>query len=280
MSYIGIDIGGTKISGINLKDETIVMRAVQDTKAERSASEILKTLMEVVSQVMTDEVKAIGIGVPGILDVKEGKIISINNIQAFNGFNLKKPIEKQFGLPVFINNDANCFALSEAYFGAGKRYSNIVGVTLGTGVGGGIVINRQVYSGNLGAAGEFGCMPYKGGFFENYGGNMFFQKHYNLSGKQLFDMAEKGDKTAKKAFLEYGDHLTELLTKIIYFLAPEAIIIGGSIAKGYRYFEPSIREMLDNFAIPIIAKHVTILPAESSDSGVMGAAALSMSEMN
>ncbi|MCF8224247.1 MAG: ROK family protein [Bacteroidales bacterium] len=278
MSYIGIDIGGTKISGIRLEGEKIVDRAKADTGASRPVQEIMGTLFDVIRGVLIDDVKAIGIGVPGILDVEEGKIININNIPEFNGVNLKKPIEKAFGIPAFINNDANCFALSEAYFGAGKPYSNIIGITLGTGVGGGIVINRQIYSGNLGAAGEFGCVPYRDGLFEEYGGSKFFEKFYDATGKELYDRAEKNDRVAKEAFLEYGQHIASIITYMMLTIAPEAIIIGGSITNAYKYFEPSIREMLDNFSIPVIAKHVKILPATLSDSGVLGAAALGMSE--
>lgn len=279
MSYIGIDIGGTKISGICLKDDVIQKRAKLDTGADRPVDQILATLFEVIDELITDEVEAIGIGVPGILDVEKGEIISINNIREFNGFNLKNPVEKKYNLPTFINNDANCFALSEAYFGAGKDYKNIIGITLGTGVGGGLVINNKVYSGNLGAAGEFGCIPYLDGLFEDYGGSKFFTKNYGITGKELFEKAESGDSEAQQNFRVYGKHIAALITKLMLFIAPEAIIIGGSISGAFKYFEPSIKEMLDNFMIPIIAQHVKILPAELSDSGLLGAAALSMSEM-
>lgn len=276
-SYIGIDIGGTKISGIQLKDNVLQKKTKQDTGSDRPLKQILASLFEVIDALMEDEVQAIGIGVPGILDVEKGIIISINNIPEFNGFHLKSAVEKAYSIPAFINNDANCFALSEAYFGAGKGYSNVIGITLGTGVGGGIVIDKQLYSGNLGAAGEFGCLPYKNVFFEEYGGNNFFEKNYGQSGKELYLKAEQGDQEAKEAFLHYGEHIATLLQTIIFFIAPEAIIIGGSISKAFRYFEPSINKMLDNFPIPVIAKHVKILAAELSDSGVLGAAALSMS---
>jgi glucokinase len=238
----------------------------------------MRTLFDIIDELMSDEVMAIGIGVPGILNVEEGKIISINNIREFNGFNIKEPVAKKYGLPTFINNDANCFTLSEAYFGAGKKYKNIIGITLGTGVGGGIVIDRKVYSGNLGAAGEFGCVPYLTGLFEDFGGSKFFEKNYGLTSKQLFEKAEARDAKAKEIFLEYGVHITYLITQIMLFMAPEAIIIGGSISNAFKYFEPPIKEMLKNFFIPVIAENVVVLKAELSDSGILGAAALSISE--
>jgi len=211
--------------------------------------------------------------------VKRGEIISINNIREFNGFNLKNPIQEKYGIPAFINNDANCFALSEAYFGAGKNYNNIIGITLGTGVGGGIVIDRKVYSGNLGAAGEFGCVPYSTGLFEDFGGSKFFEKNYGLSAKQLFEKAEAGDAKAIEVFLEYGTHIAAVITQIMLFMAPQAIIIGGSISNAFKYFEPSIQKSLKEFFIPVISENLVVLKAELSDSGILGAAALSMSEM-
>lgn len=276
-SYIGIDIGGTKISAINMKSHETVKSAQQDTGAGRPLQDILESLFSTIREVWTDDVSAIGIGVPGILDVDAGRIISINNIKSFNGLELKSAVEEKFNVPVYVNNDANCFALSEAYFGAGVGYKNIIGITLGTGVGGGVVIDSKVYSGNLGAAGEFGCMPYLDSTYEEYCGSRFFEKNYNKSGKELYDLAVKGDPEALKAFDEHGYHLGQLITQIMFFIAPRAIIIGGSISGAYKFFEPALRRMLKEFSIPIIAEHVLILPSELKDSGVLGAAALAIS---
>ncbi len=276
-SYIGVDIGGTKISAINMKNSETVKRVQNDTGAERSLDEIMETLLSTIQEVWTDKVLAIGIGVPGILNVEAGRVININNIPSFKGLELKSKVEEKFGVPVFVNNDANCFALSEAYFGAGVGYKNIIGITLGTGVGGGVIIDSKIYSGNLGAAGEFGCMPYLDSTYEKYCGSFFFETHYNKSGKDLFELAEKGDAEALKAFEIYGHHLGQLITQIMFFIAPNAIIIGGSISGAFKYFEPVLKKMLDEFSIPIIAKHVKILPAELKDSGVLGAAALAIS---
>ncbi|MFC2090478.1 ROK family protein [Bacteroidota bacterium] len=278
-SYIGIDIGGTKISGIRIQGDSIQHREMQDTGASRPLEQIIATLYDVIDKLMIRDVVAIGVGVPGILNVKKGEIIAINNIPAFNGCKLKEFLTKKYSLPVYINNDANCFALSEAYFGAGKGFRNILGVTLGTGVGGGIVIDRKVYSGNLGAAGEFGCIPYKGDFFELYGGSKFFEKYYNATGEEIYERAEQGEQEAKDIFMDYGTHIAILLKMLLVSFAPEAIIIGGSISHSFVYFEPSIKEMLDSFPIPVIAKNVKILQAQLKDSGELGAAALSMSEM-
>ncbi len=276
-SYIGIDIGGTKISAINMKTHETIKRAQQDTDAARPKLDILETLYSTIEEVWTEDVKSIGIGVPGILNTEEGKIISINNIKSFNGLELKSSVENKFKVPTYVNNDANCFALSEAFFGAGANYKNVIGITLGTGVGGGVVLDNKVYSGNLGAAGEFGCIPYLDSNFEGYCGSMFFVDNFQKTGKELFDLAEKGDLEAIKAFETLGQHLGQLITQIMFFIAPQVIVIGGSISGAFKYFYPSIQEMLEDFSIPIIAEHVKVLPAELKDSGVLGAAALAMS---
>ncbi len=280
MSFIGIDIGGTKISGIRVLEDRVEQREKLDTGADRPLEEILTTLYEVVDKLINEGVTAIGIGVPGILDVQKGKIITIHNIPAFNDCKLKKALEDKYRIPAFINNDANCFALSEAYFGAGKSFRYIVGITLGTGVGGGIVLDRKIYSGNLGAAGEFGCIPYKDGFFEDYGGSKFFEKYHGYSGEDTYKTALQGDKHSIEIFHEYGRHLAWLIKTLLVSFSPEAIIIGGSISHAYKFFEPPVSEMLSSFAIPVIAKKVKIMKAELKESGELGAAALCMSETN
>lgn len=276
-SFVGIDIGGTKITAINMKNHETQKHTKNDTGAGRPLKDIMESLFNTIKEVWTDDVKAIGIGVPGILDVDQGKIISINNIRSFNGLELKTEVEKKFGVPVYVNNDANCFALSEAFFGAGVGYKNIVGITMGTGLGGGVVINSKVYSGNLGAAGEFGCIPYLDSTFEEYCGSRFFISHYQKTGKELFDLAESGDEEALKAFDTLGHHLGILITHVMFFIAPQAVIIGGSISTAFKYFKPALDKMLDEFSIPVIAEHVKIYPAELKDSGVLGAAALAIS---
>ncbi len=276
-SFIGVDIGGTKITAINMKNHETQKHAKNDTGAERPLQEIMESLFATIKEVWTDNVKAIGIGVPGILDVDQGIIISINNIKSFTGLELKSEVEKKFGVPVYVNNDANCFALSEAFFGAGVGYKNIVGITLGTGLGGGVVINSKVYSGNLGAAGEFGCIPYLDSTFEEYCGSRFFVNNYQKTGEELYDLAESGDTDALKAFDTFGHHLGKLITHVMFFIAPQAVIIGGSISSAFKYFKPALDKMLDEFSIPVIAEHVKIYPAELKDSGVLGAAALAIS---
>ena len=278
-SFIGIDIGGTKISAVRVQNNEIVSRSKNDTGADRSAEEIVLSIADTIREIFTDDVKAIGIGVPGILDVEKGIIIGINNIPSFKDFNLKDALEEIFPIPIFINNDANCFVLSEAYFGAGKDYNNIAGITLGTGTGGGVIINRKIHSGKLGAAAEFGILPYLDGIIEHYCSNEFFEKKFNFTGLEAFKLAEEGDERALEAFKQFSFHLGQLVTMITYFMAPDAIIIGGSISKSFKYFKPGLDKMIQEFRFPVIGKNINILRAESKDTGELGAVALAISMM-
>ena len=134
--FIGVDIGGTSMVAARFSEHELIDRAEVATGADRPAEEIISSLSGAIDQVLTDEVAGIGIGMPGFMDTETGEILMINNIPSFNGFSVKRAVEKRFEVPVFQNNDANCFALGEAWFGAGRNYSSLVGVTLGTRLGG------------------------------------------------------------------------------------------------------------------------------------------------
>lgn len=271
---VGVDVGGTTIAAGCLVNNMLMKKAKADTGAERSSEEILQTLIHTIRRVWRDDVDAIGLGVPGFLDVERGVILTINNIPSFKGLNLKDSLEKEFGCRVYINNDANCFVLGEAYFGAGSKYENVVGMTIGTGLGAGIVLNNHLHSGLGSGAGEFGCMLYKDGTFEDYISSKFFKKYYDTTGYQLFVRAENGDVSARLAFEEFGYHLGNLINTILYFIAPESIVIGGSIAGAYKYFESSMYNVVNTFLLPDISKKVKIVRAELDNAAIMGAAGL------
>lgn len=119
--YIGVDIGGTSIVAARFSASEQLDRTEVPTGADRPAVEIMESLYEAIDNVMTDEVVGIGIGMPGFMNSETGEILQINNIPSFNGFRIKPAVEKRFNLPAFQSNDANCFALGETYYGAGKN---------------------------------------------------------------------------------------------------------------------------------------------------------------
>jgi glucokinase len=277
--YIGVDIGGTSMVAARFSESEMFEQAEIPTGADRPAKEIMESLFQIIRKMMSEEVIGIGIGMPGFMDAESGEILLINNIPSFNGFSVKKAVENEFDQQVFQSNDANCFALGEAWFGAGKKYKNLVGVTLGTGLGGGIIINRKIHTGLAGGAGELGCFSFMDGIVEDYCSAALFSKKYNTDGATLFQEAKEGSKEALAAFDELARNIGKALNTVMYILAPEAFVIGGSVAKGWEFLEKPIREELDNFPVELIGKNTALVLAQLENAGLYGAAALCISQM-
>ncbi|MQY73444.1 MAG: ROK family protein, partial [Dehalococcoidia bacterium] len=155
-TVIGIDLGGTKIQAGRIRQNEIEQEYYQPISAGKAKESVLNEVIEAIEKVFSKTVNSIGIGVPGLVDVERGIVYDVTNIPSWDEVFLKDRLESHFDCPVYINNDANCFALGEKYFGKARGYSNIVGVTLGTGVGAGIIIHDHLYTGKSCGAGEFG----------------------------------------------------------------------------------------------------------------------------
>ena len=203
MAVIGIDLGGTKISAGIVKNKRLAKLITQKTISKSSKNKIISQISKIIEELFDSSIKAIGIGVPGLVD-KKGVLYEAVNIPSLNKSPLKKILEKKFKVPIFIENDANCFALGEKHFGEAKKYKNIVGLIIGTGLGAGIIIDEKLYSGANGAAGEFGQITYLNQDIEYYCSGKFFQKKYRVKGEILFEKALKNNSKAVKIFNEYG----------------------------------------------------------------------------
>lgn len=273
-AILGLDIGGTGIKGgVLINGHLEDIRSIE-TPAAKSQEFILETIADFIETYAHHEVTGIGIGIPGLVDVQKGIILGLTNIPAFQHVELKKFLTERFSVPVFVNNDANCFALGVYKYGIGKNYKNLVGITLGTGVGSGIVINGQLYSGVNSAAGEWCNVAYLDHNYEHYCSGKFFHAYYFNRPKSLAKLALNGDSKALKAFDEYGHHLGELIKNILYALAPEAIVLGGSIRKTYPLFKNSLHRSLSSFAYPTVLQNVKILLSELDETAIHGAVAL------
>jgi glucokinase len=273
-TILGLDIGGTSIKG-----GVLVQGKLQDirsipTPAGESQEYILETIATFIESYGGYDFVGIGIGIPGLVDARRGLVLGLANIPSFQQVPLKKFLEDRFGKPVEVNNDANCFALGVHKFGPGRPFQHLVGITLGTGVGGGIVINRQLYSGLNSAAGEWCGAAYLDRTFEDYCSGKFFEREYQSRPKALAKLALAGDPVALKAFDEFGQHLGELLKVILYALAPEAIVLGGSIRKTFPLFEKSLRARLATFAYPSVLEQLQLLISDLDETGIHGAVAL------
>lgn len=273
-TLIGIDVGATNINIGRITNGKIVEETYRPVDKKYSQERILSLLFEAIEALINPDVIAIGIGVPGTVDQLTGVVYDIQNLPAWKKVPLKKIIEKKYDLPVSINNDANCFALGEKIFGKGKGYENFIGLSIGTGIGAGIILNNKLYSGNLCGAGEIAMIPYQNGIIEDYAGSFFFSNKHNITVKELSENAKKGDKNALDLFDKFGMHVGEAIKIILYMYAPEAIIIGGSISKSYPLFKDSIELSLRSFAYQKQIQKLKIEISNQSGVAILGAASL------
>lgn len=271
---LGIDIGGTSIkAGVLVSGHLQDIRSMP-TPALESQEVILEVLATFIESYLPYSFEGIGIGIPGLVDPKEGVVLGLANIPSFQHVELRKFLTARFRKPVFINNDANCFALGVHKFGVGKDFQNLVGITLGTGVGGGIIIHGKLYSGVNSAAGEWCGASYLDLTFEDYCSGKFFNRMYQSRPKALAKLAQEGDPVALQAFAEFGTHVGELLKVILFSLAPEAIVLGGSIRKTYPLFEKSMRDTLQTFPYSSVLAKLQVIVSDLDETAIHGAVAL------
>lgn len=273
-TVLGLDIGGTKISS-GLNDEgKIYERKEIGTPYNSPKNDILEAIAQHIGTYLPYHFKAIGIGIPGLVDSRKGIVYNLANIPSFQRVRLKDFLEERFRVPVYINNDANCFALGEYKFGPANIHSHVVGVTLGTGIGTGVIADSKLYAGNLCGAGEWGGVPYLDKTFEDYCSSKFFKNHHGESAKKLAKKALEENKEAVLAFEKYGEHLGNLIQRILFTFSPEAIVLGGSIRKAYPLFKTRMFETLNNFPYKPLTDSLQIYVSEMDDAAILGAIAL------
>lgn len=271
---LGLDIGGTKISsGLN-DDGVVYERKNINTPFNSSQEEILKVIADVISGYLPSGFKAIGIGIPGLVDAQKGIVYNLANIPSFQKVHLKEYLEQIFKVPVFLNNDANCFTLGEYRFGPAQHHQHVVGISLGTGVGTGIIANSNLYTGYICGAGEWGGVPYLDKTFEDYCSSKFFKTTEGGSAKSFAENAMKNDKEALLQFEKYGEHIGMLINRILFTFSPESIVLGGSISKAYPFFKDGMLRILKTFPYKSISENLKIYVSELEDSAILGAIAL------
>lgn len=274
MKIIGVDVGGTKISAGLVVDNKIVRQSTIDTPFDRPQLEVVNALYQAVDEVFDADVTGIGIGVPGLVDLDEKRVIDVVNIPSWDSVPLFDLVSDYFNKPVFVNNDANCFAVGEKYFGKGKPFNNFVGLTIGTGMGAGIIIHGHLYSGRLCGAGEFGSIFQKDRNVEAFASGQFF-KDKGLDGKVIYKRASIGDPVALRLFEELGAHIGKAISNILFALAPEAIILGGSVSESYKYFGDAMHEFLEeNFPYQRLYNQLVIEVSDVENMAILGASSL------
>lgn len=313
MFTIGIDLGGTNTKLALVNDEgRIVARRLISTGEYPARETFIEAISDCVKGILRSKrlapkaVRGIGIGTPGLVDSRKGIVYSLTNIPGWDRVPLKRMLEKKTHLPVFVDNDVNLMALGELKFGAGRGAKNLVCLTLGTGVGGGIIIDGRLYRGATLAAGEIGHIPIneKGprckcggrGCMERYVGNRYIVEsaarkirrgrktivtklvNNDLSKVTPFILSKaagRGDELAISVWQETGRHLGVALAGVVNLLNPEVIIIGGGVANAGRILFDATRKALKERAMEIPAKAVKIVRAKlGQDAGIMGAVTL------
>lgn len=308
---IGIDLGGTKISGALADvDGTIISQYTIPTDAHEGEEKVLERIINVIKQVLndsnknSDEVKAIGIGSPGPLDAKKGIIITTPNLP-FKNFNLIDPIKKEFNIPTYLDNDANAAAIGEYVFGSGVDTDNMVFVTVSTGIGGGAILNGRIFRGNTCNAlevghmtlekdgprcncGNYGCAEAlaSGTAIGKRGKEAVLQdrytslkNYYNVTAYEVFKEAANGDEVALEIRDTSLEYLGICVANIVTSFDPEVVIIGGGVSKNGDVIFNKVREVVNKRCFKSMADSCRIVPAAlGTDAGVIGAVALAIIE--
>jgi glucokinase len=271
---IGVDLGGTNVRAAHISSEGIEKMNIEAVKSKGSVQEVLDQIYGLIEQLGLEGIEGIGLGVPGPVDEAKGIVYELINIPAWKKVEVKKIFEERFGIPVKVQNDANCFAVAEKFYGKGQGYRSFIGLIVGTGMAGGIFINDQLYTGPNSMAGEFGMMKYLDKFYEYYSCGQFFNNVYGITGKEAYQRAISNDKQAIEMWKEFGHHLGAAIEAILYAYDPEKIILGGSVGQSLSLYEDYIWEALGNFAFKNSLKNLKIEASELDNPGLLGAAAL------
>ncbi|UPA22105.1 ROK family protein [Candidatus Peribacteria bacterium] len=282
-SVIGIDLGGTKTI-IARYDAITYERQTEEriaTNASAGLDIVLRDCMQIAAKMRTPTTTGVGVGIAGLIRQPEGVVIHTPNISAGKNIRAKELLEKELKLPVRVANDAGCFALAEAMLGAGKGKKIVVGITMGTGVGGGIVIDGKIFGGSHGFAGEIGHMLLMPGKPPYHTDDMRGDVEQFLSGTAMGRRCTAAQKPQDYLEGEVCDwlqpHVFEetawLATNLTYLLNPDIIVFGGSAGRALMPHMSKVRDELKKWTLP-----ETPLPelavAALDGSGALGAALL------
>lgn len=280
IEYVGIDIGGTniRVAGIDKNNNIVSFNSVKTMENVNSAEDLYYKIKELIERITSfQKIKGIGIGCPGAID-ENGNITTCRNVPYLKEYPLVERLKKDFGVKVKIENDARIAAYAESLEGAGKEYSNVCYITISTGLGGGVVIDKKIYKGGRNIGGYFSRMILDG---QNIAENLVSgtaiinktkekTKQNIVIAQEVFTLAQK-NKEAQKIVDEFKKNLVNLLLNISITISPEIIVIGGGVMKGKKYFfndvKKDFKEKAHNFA-----KNTKIVEAKLKEPGVIGAA--------
>lgn len=306
---VGVDLGGTKIytALVNLDGE-IVKKVTVKTEAEKGEKSVMEKLLNTIDHVLEnvdlDEVRAIGVGSPGPLDVEKGLIVYTPNLP-FKNFNIVGPIKEKYNIDTYLDNDANVATLSEFMFGSGKGSKNMVFVTVSTGIGGGAIINGNIYRGSTSNALEIGHITVMQGGPRCGCGNTgcaealasgtaigkrakealdskvetSLRNYESVSATEVFIEAERGDKVSQEILNNALSYLGITMANIANSFDPDMIVVGGGVSQAGKIVFDMIDKEMERRCLTNIYDNCKVKPALlGSRAGVLGAAALAILE--
>ncbi|MCH7575899.1 MAG: ROK family protein [Candidatus Marinimicrobia bacterium] len=289
--FIGVDIGGTSVN-LGLFNERMELLGRGDALSMAdtgSGDELVERLAGRIDALLASralergDLASVGLGCPGPLDSMKGVILETPNIPFLWRYPLSESMLAKLHCPVALDNDANLFALGEAIGGAGKGLDYVIGVTLGTGFGFGIVLNGRVYRGATGTAAEYGLTPWTEGgelWEDTVSASGVVKAYHRLGGKaatalQVYELAEDGDENAQAVWQRYGKVLGLSLVHVVNLLDPHMVVVGGEMAGAWSQFHAAMERSLKEYIFELPAAQLQVVPAKlGSDAPLLGAAAM------
>ena len=289
MNILAIDIGGTMIKyGLVSSDGKILSTDKIETEVEKGLENILNKIDNIFKRYKENNPVGIAVSGTGQINGMIGKVIGGNPIiPNWIGTNLVKILEEKYNLPIVLENDVNCVALGEKWIGAGKDLSNFICLTIGTGIGGGIILNNQLFRGENFVAGEFGHILIKKGEFEQFASTTALIRLVKertgkiLNGKEIFDLEKKEIVEYQEVISEWIENLTDGLSSIIYCFNPANIILGGGVIGQGEPLINRIKNSLFKKIGPQFKEKLNIIQAKlGNNAGMIGASYLLLEKFN
>ena len=289
MNILAIDIGGTMIKyGLVSFDGKILSTDKIETEAEKGLENILNKIDNIFKRYKENNPVGVAVSGTGQINGIIGKVIGGNPIiPNWIGANLVKILEEKYNLPAVLENDVNCVALGEKWIGAGKDLSNFICLTIGTGIGGGIILNNQLFRGENFVAGEFGHILIKKGEFEQFASTTALirlvkeRTGKTLNGKEIFDLEKKEIVEYQEVISEWIENLTDGLSSIVYCFNPANIILGGGVIEQGEPLINRIKDSLFKKIGPQFKEKLNIIQAKlGNNAGMIGASYLLLEKFN
>lgn len=300
---IGVDLGGTFIKfGLVANDGCLVYENILPTEADVSSDRVIANIIFAIQQTLNYAEKnniqpvGIGIGIPGIVDKSNRVVVAANNISGWSNINLADEIEWIFSLPVSLNNDANMMALGEQAFGSAKDYSDVIFLTVGTGIGGAIIINNKLYAGYDNRGAELGHIPLFAdgltcscgsiGCLEAYASTSSLVNQFKnlciaagvilpeeITGKLLVKLLGEKNQYAIVAFNNHFRYLGQGIAGLVNIFSPQLVVLGGGISEAGSFYLNNIKDRFNQFVVPSCAVNTRLTTAKlGNKAGILGSA--------